>query len=116
MIAELNRIGRGCQKLSFAFFADIPHDLSAMKSKKYRSKTGRPLKVLLLLVLVYLGGTVGYYFLPWSVRKSVYKLSPTIDSTLRGKGFDTAQAWDDLGLWGRDCRTAVDSLQRGDHV
>jgi endonuclease G len=87
-----------------------------MKLKKYRSRMVRLIKALLMLASIYLCGTVGYYFLPWSVRKPIYKLCPPIDRTLRIKGYNMVQGWDGLGLWGRDRRAAVSPGHRGDHV
>ena len=69
-----------------------------------------------MLVVLYLCSTVGYYFLPWSVRQSVYKVSPKLDRTLRLKGFRIMEGWDGLGLWGRDCRAVIEPGQGGDHT
>ncbi len=84
--------------------------------RKRTSKVARWLLVLPVLVFLYLSGTVGYYFLPWSVRQSVYKVSPKLDRTLRLKGFRIMEGWDGLGLWGRDCRAVIEPGQRGDHA
>ncbi len=87
-----------------------------MKSKKHRFRVLRRFLVLLVLLLLYLSCTVGYYFLPWQVRKPVYMLSPKLNRVLRLRGFKIVEGWDGLGLWGRDCRAAIDSGQRGDHA
>ncbi len=87
-----------------------------MKARKYKRRVVRHFKALLLLVLLYLCGTVGYYFLPWTVRKPVYMLSPNLNRTLRLKGFKIVEGWDGLGLWGRDRRAAVEPGHRGYHV
>ena len=69
---------------------------------------------MLILILVF--GTVGYYFLPWSVRRGVYKVSPKLDRALRLNGFKMVCAWDGLGLWGRDCRAVLSRRENGVHV
>lgn len=87
-----------------------------MKLKKRRLRVVRYFIGLVLLVLLYLCATVGYYFLPWSLRQSVYKLNPQLNKTLRVKGFRIVEGWDGLGLWGRDCRTIVESGCRDNHA
>ena len=87
-----------------------------MKAKKQRSRILRYLRGLLVLVFLYLCSTVGYYFLPWQVRKPVYMLSPKLNRVLRLRGFKIVEAWDGLGWWGRDCRTTINSEQRNDYV
>jgi hypothetical protein len=86
----------------------------ALKNNKHR--TLRPFQIIIVLALVYACGTVGYYFLPWSVRQGVYKVIPGLDRTLRRSGFNIVQGWDELGLWGRDCRTTLNPDQRRNHA
>ena len=76
----------------------------------------RPVLLLAAGVAVYIGGPVGYYFLPWSVRRPIYKTAPKLDRALRLRGFKTVEGWDGLGLWGRDCRTALEGRSGGEHV
>ncbi len=78
-----------------------------MASKSKIPKHFRALRLVVVLAVVYVGGTVGYYFLPWSVRQPVYKVLPKLDRSLRLRGFKTVEGWDGLGLWGRDCRTGL---------
>ena len=87
-----------------------------MRARKNRGMKVQRLKVLLILALLYLFSTVGYYFLPWSVRQSVYMLSPGLDRALRSKGYEIVEGWDGLGLWGRDHQAAVEPAHRGDHA
>ena len=87
-----------------------------MKARKYKRRVVRYFKGLLLLVLLYLCCTVGYYFLPWQVRKPVYMLSPKLNRVLRLRGFKIVEGWDGLGLGGRDCRATIEPEHRGDHV
>jgi endonuclease G len=87
-----------------------------MKLRNKRFRVVRRFRVLLLLVLLYLCGTVGYYFLPWQVRKPVYMLSPKLNRVLRLRGFKIVEGWDGLGLWGRDRRAAIEPGHRGDHA
>lgn len=87
-----------------------------MGSKRKRWKGFWPLGVVGLGVAVYIVGPVGYYFLPWSVRKPVYATAPKVDRSLRLRGFKTVEGWDGLGLWGRDCRTVLTSRGGGEHV
>jgi endonuclease G len=60
--------------------------------------------------------TAGYSLLPWSVRRSVYDLSPGVDRTLRRQGFRRVEFWAGLGLWGRDCRAPALPEQAGRHL
>ena len=87
-----------------------------MTRKREKSKGVRRFRLLVVLVLVYLFGTVGYYFLPWSTRYAVYKVAPWLDRTLRRNGFEIVEGWDGLGLWGRDCRTSVGRSEEGGHA
>jgi endonuclease G len=87
-----------------------------MVSKNNKRRTIRRFKPVIVLALVYVCGTVGYYFLPWSVRQRVYRVNPGVDRALRKTGFNIVRAWDELGLWGRDCRTMLSPDQRGHHA
>jgi endonuclease G len=69
-----------------------------------------------ILSILYLTGAVGYYFIPWSIRINVYKISPEFDRTLRRHGFTIVRNWDELGLWGRDCRTAYEPSLSASHA
>jgi endonuclease G len=69
-----------------------------------------------LLLLLYWGGPVGYYFLPWSVRKPIYRINPKLDRSVRLKGFFFLVALEGWGVGGRDVRAAVTSEQCGDFV
>ncbi|MEN7972409.1 MAG: DNA/RNA non-specific endonuclease [Verrucomicrobiota bacterium] len=71
---------------------------------------------LMVLVLMYMLGTVGYYFVPWSIRRSVHKSFPKLNRTLTRTGFRIAEEWDGLGLWGRDCATLLNGCGEGEHV
>jgi DNA/RNA endonuclease G (NUC1) len=72
--------------------------------------------ILLALLLLYLISTVGYYSLPWSVRKTVYYNAPELDRMLVRNGFRIVTGWDQLGLWGRDCRAEFTSKDRLDQT
>lgn len=87
-----------------------------MASRREKSRGVRRFRLLLVLVLLYLLGTVGYYFLPWSTRYVIYKVAPGVDRTLRRKGFKIVEGWDGLGLWGRDCRTTLGRREGGEHA
>lgn len=72
---------------------------------------------MVILALLYLFGTVGYYFLPWPVRRPVHKTLPAINRALMRNGFRMVEGWDGLGVWGRDCRAALGSKDRsGEHA
>ena len=85
-----------------------------MTTKRERSKFARLFRLLVILTLVYVFGTVGYYFLPWSIRRSAYRNIPLVDRALVQTGFKIVEGWDGLGLWGRDCRTSL-STGGGEH-
>ena len=87
-----------------------------MVSKRKKLKHIRPVLLLVLGIVVYLGGPVGYYFLPWAVRRPIYKKAPKLDRSLRLRGFKTVEGWDGLGLWGRDCRTVLSDRSGEEHV
>ncbi len=72
--------------------------------------------ITLILVGLYAVTTIGYYHLPWSFRKNIYKRAPTIDRTLRRNGFNLLQFWDDLAWWGHDAQTQLDISFRGDQI
>ncbi len=76
----------------------------------------RYLKVLLLLAVTYTVITVGYYYLPWSVRQKVYNHAPTVDRTLRKSGFNILKGWDDLAWVGRDARVNLPDTYRADYA
>lgn len=87
-----------------------------MIAKKKKGGIVRRFRRFIVLILILVFGTVGYYFLPWSVRQGVYKVSPKLDRTLRLNGFKMVRAWDGLGLWGRDCRAVLSQGEGGEHV
>jgi endonuclease G len=87
-----------------------------MVLKKNTRSHFRRFQLILALGLLYGSLTVGYYFLPWSVRQGVYKGAPWLDRTLRRSGFRIVRGWDELGLWGRDCTTTLNPEQRGNHA
>ncbi len=70
--------------------------------------------ITFVLLLLYLALSIGYYFLPWSVRKPIYKYAPTVDRVLRRNGFHLMQSWDTLSLFGNDVSVAVDGSGCGD--
>ena len=74
------------------------------------------LQALLIVVFVYVLFTIGYYFLPWSVRYPIYRSVPKIDRALRNTGYKVVTTWDELGLWGRDRHTAFDPAVRGNYL
>lgn len=76
----------------------------------------RTWKVICALLLLYLAVAIGYYFLPWSVRKPIYKIAPTIDRTLQKSGYHLIQDWDILALTGHDVETKIDGTERGERV
>jgi endonuclease G len=71
------------------------------------------LKIGCGLLAMYFIAPVGYYYLPWTVRKEVYFRAPTVDRALRERGFNTLQEWDDLALIGRDASVPVEKSFRG---
>ena len=76
----------------------------------------RTLKVICVLLLLYLVVAIGYYFLPWSVRKPIYKIAPKIDRILRKNGYHLVQAWDTLALFGHDVEVKTDVTAHGKRV
>lgn len=84
-----------------------------MKNKRLRR---RSIKVVLLVAAVYLVVSVGYYHLPWSMRRAVYYRAPKVDRTLRARGFAILEGWDELALFGRDAAVPLDRSYRADHV
>jgi endonuclease G len=70
--------------------------------------------VACVLLLLYFAVAIGYYFIPWSVRKPIYKCVPTVDRMLRRNGFHLMQSWDTLALFGDDAEVVVDGAGRGD--
>jgi len=87
-----------------------------MATKRKRSSGLRRLRLLAVLILVYCLVAVGYYFLPWSVRRHVYTGLPRLDRTLVRTGFRIVSEWDLLGLRGRDCSVALDRSMGADHA
>lgn len=74
------------------------------------------LKIGVTLLALYLLVSIGYYHLPWSIRKSVYVRAPSVDRVLRKSGFCILQGWDDLALAGHDAAVPVDRSYRGDQT
>ncbi|MBT8041840.1 MAG: DNA/RNA non-specific endonuclease [Pontiella sp.] len=60
--------------------------------------------------------SIGYYYLPWSVRRNVYDLSPKFDRALRKAGYTLLTGWDELALLGRDVSVPLDGTYRGDQA
>jgi len=87
-----------------------------MTGRREKSKGVHRLRVLVALALAYLFVTVGYYLLPWSVRRPVYKSIPRVDRALVRNGFRLAEGWDGLGLWGRDCSISLKRNEGGEHA
>jgi len=87
-----------------------------MASKREKSKGVRRLRLVVVLALLYVFATVGYYSLPWSTRYRVYRVAPWLDRTLCRNGFRIAEGWDGLGLWGRDCSSVLASRGGGEHL
>lgn len=73
-------------------------------------------RITVTLVLLYLFVSIGYYHLPWSIRKSVYDRAPKADRLLRKGGFKILNGWDELALWGRDAEIPADPKQKGDYA
>ena len=76
----------------------------------------RTWKVISLLLLLYLVLSIGYYFLPWSVRKPIYKTVPKLDHILQENGYHLMQSWDTLALFGHDAAIVVDGSDRENRV
>ena len=74
------------------------------------------LKAALILLFLYVLVSVGYYHLPWSIRKHVYDSVPTVDRTLRESGYMLLSGWDELALLGRDAEIPIDNSERGDQA
>lgn len=74
----------------------------------------RSLKIALGLLAAYVILIVGYYLLPWSIRKPVYLRAPSVDRALRKSGFTILQGWDELALIGRDADVRMEGSFRGD--
>lgn len=68
------------------------------------------------LLAAYLIITIGYYYLPWSVRQEVYFRTPKLDRALRESGFNILQGWDELALIGRDAEVELKESFRGDQA
>lgn len=73
-------------------------------------------KIGLGLLAAYFIITVGYYFLPWSIRQEVYFRAPKLDRALRESGFNILQGWDELALIGRDAEVELEESFRGDQA
>ena len=87
--------------------------MSGFKGKSIRR---RGIGILLLLVLLYLAVTIGYYSLPWSVRKHVCDLAPSVDRELRSRGYSILQGLDELALIGRDVSVPIENSLRADYA
>jgi endonuclease G len=87
-----------------------------MQKRLKISRWLKRLQALLIVLLFYVFFTIGYYFLPWSVRYPIYRTIPKIDRVLRNTGYKVVTTWDELGLWGRDRRTAFDPTVRGNYI
>jgi len=74
----------------------------------------RSLKIASGLLAAYVILVVGYYLLPWSIRKAVYLRAPSVDRALRKGGFTILQGWDELALTGRDADVRLEGSFRGD--
>ena len=74
----------------------------------------RSLKIGSGLLAAYVILTVGYYLLPWSIRKAVYLRAPSVDRALRKSGFNILQGCDELALIGRDAEARMEGSFRGD--
>ena len=74
----------------------------------------RSLKIASGLLAAYVILVVGYYLLPWSIRKAVYLRAPSVDRALRKGGFTILQGWDELALIGRDADVRLEGSFRGD--
>ena len=74
----------------------------------------RSLKIAVGLLAAYVILIVGYYLLPWSIRKPVYLRAPSVDRALRKSGFTILQGWDELALIGRDAAVRMEGSFRGD--
>jgi endonuclease G len=74
----------------------------------------RSLKIGSGLLAAYVILTVGYYLLPWSIRKAVYLRAPYVDRALCKSGFNILQGWDELALIGRDVEVRIEGSFRGD--
>jgi endonuclease G len=73
-------------------------------------------KALIVMMVLYLLVSVVYYHLPWSVRFPVHEKAPQLNRLLSRSGFAVMQKWDELALFGRDAKVAVDGGARGDWV
>lgn len=87
-----------------------------MSKKKQGSRRFRRIKWTLAVAVFYIAGSIGYYVLPWSVRKPIYTSSPELDRALRKNGLAILEGWDNLGLWGSDCSIPMESQFRAAHA
>lgn len=69
---------------------------------------------MLTLLVIYHVFAVIYFHIPWSVRKSLYVKSPSIDRMIMRTGFRVMQGWDELALLGRDAAVPIEDSHRGD--
>jgi endonuclease G len=74
------------------------------------------MKVVLVLAVLYFAVSVIYYHLPWSVRFPVHQKAPQLNRALSLSGFKIMKGWDQLALFGKDSKVAVDGGARGDWV
>ena len=66
--------------------------------KKQRRWKRKIILSILLLSFLYLLSTVGYYLLPWSVRKPIHKSFPRVNRALCVRGFNMMNRLDGLGF------------------
>lgn len=86
----------------------------AKKKKPVKRFTLRRITRMLALFCIPL--CIVYYLLPWSVREPVYRSAKPIDQALMKSGHKLVQAWDELGLFGKDCTVPADSNWAGEHA
>lgn len=87
-----------------------------MGEDRNKSIYRRGFKVVFILLIAYLLITVGYYHLPWSVRQHVYFRAPSVDQSLRERGFEILQGWDELALFGKDASAPLNESYRADYA
>jgi DNA/RNA endonuclease G (NUC1) len=78
-----------------------------MPRNKKRQKHLPRKRVLLTAAVLYLSGSVFYYFLPWETRKPVYTAVPWADRLMCRSGWTLVRTWDELGIGGKDCSVAA---------
>lgn len=70
---------------------------------------------MLVMLLLYLLVVLGYYHLPWSVRRHVCDYAPSVDRQLRSRGYDILQRWDELAVGG-DASVEIGRSLRADYA